>query len=168
MSRIDIKPRIVEDLEKYELYRDKKKTTYTVGSIKKDRFIMASEKNVDDIIGVYKLFDGEHTIDDIVKIYKDNHKEIDVLKLFNIAEQAGLIENTNKKEVILNEFQKYGFSIMDINIGDKLNCIFRRCAHIVSIPFCVFLVAIILIATVLLPKFGISIVKLNSEWSVVS
>lgn len=44
MSRIDIKPRIVEDLEKYELYRDKKKTTYTVGSIKKDRFIMASEK----------------------------------------------------------------------------------------------------------------------------
>lgn len=102
MSRIDIKPRIVEDLEKYELYRDKKKTTYTVGSIKKDRFIMASEKNVDDIIGVYKLFDGEHTIDDIVKIYKDNHKEIDVLKLFNIAEQAGLIENTNKKEVILN------------------------------------------------------------------
>lgn len=161
MSRIDIKPRIVEDLEKYELYRDKKKTTYTVGSIKKDRFIMASEKNVDDIIGVYKLFDGEHTIDDIVKIYKDNNKEIDVLKLFNIAEQAGLIENTNKKEVILNEFQKYGFSIMDINIGDKLNCIFRRCAHIVSIPFCVFLVAIILIATVLLPKFGISIVKLN-------
>lgn len=122
---------------------------------------MASEKNVDDIIGVYKLFDGEHTIDDIVKIYKDNHKEIDVLKLLNIAEQAGLIENTNKKEVILNEFQKYGFSIMDINIGDKLNCIFRRCAHIVSIPFCVFLVAIILIATVLLPKFGISIVKLN-------
>lgn len=25
MSRIDIKPRIVEDLEKYELYRDKKR-----------------------------------------------------------------------------------------------------------------------------------------------
>ncbi|RGW37298.1 hypothetical protein DWV78_14110 [Agathobacter rectalis] len=85
MSRIDIKPRIVEDLEKYELYRDKKKTTYTVGSIKKDRFIMASEKNVDDIIGVYKLFDGEHTIDDIVKIYKDNHKEIDVLKFIQYS-----------------------------------------------------------------------------------
>lgn len=154
----ELKPRIVSDIDKYELFREKDRTIYTIGSIEKDRFIMASNENVNDIIGVYKFFDGSHTIQQITEIYKNNHKEIDVLKLLSIAEQAGLIEEARQKEVILNEFQKYGVSV---NISERWKKLFQIISIVINKTVAILIGITVVGMLFLLPRFGGLIAKLN-------
>jgi putative peptide zinc metalloprotease protein len=158
----NIKPIVANDLDKYELFRNKKGTIYTIGSLKKDRFVLADEKNVDDVLKAYKLFDGNHTLNDVGNVFINKHKVLDTYKLFKIAEQAGLIENSNKEKiVILNEFQKYGVKILNITLKKKWYNIF----HIISKLFnklSVFVFIVLLLLSIsLMPDFGIMISKLN-------
>lgn len=157
----ELKPKIVNDIGKYELFREKDRVTYTIGSIKKDRFIMASDFNVDDIMEVYRLFDGEHTLQQIINTFHTKNKEIDVGKLLKIAEEAGLVESKTQQKIVLNEFQKYGFSLIDIRINEIYKKVFQSIAKIINGISAVLIVVLITIMFLLLPRFGSQIVKLN-------
>ena len=135
-------PHVVDDIASYLLYEYKdKENKYAIGSIKRDRFIEADERNKDVILKTIKSMDGTRSFDIIDKeIKEETGVSISSAELYAVLAKADLLANSNINAQ-RSEFETVGLKIFDVNI-EKCKKLFKSFSFIAT-PISI--IAIILI-----------------------
>ncbi|MDF2677422.1 MAG: Zn-dependent protease [Bacillota bacterium] len=119
------KPLAVSDIKSYLLFKyDNKEDIYCIGSLAKDKYIEVNQNLKDKILTVISYFDGDNTLDDIkYKLQNKNNIKINIIKLYQLLDKSGLIENSNNSNIEKNEYEKYGVNILTLELS-KVNNFF--------------------------------------------
>jgi len=125
-----ISPKVVEDIQPWLLFENKKKEDiYLIGNKELDRYFTVPKSNVDIVLGIVSFFDGKHSIEWIENhYYTKKKKQIDVMSLYEMFSKSGLITDPKPAEVEHGEFEQLSIKVASFDIKK----IFEFCSSIAS------------------------------------
>lgn len=111
-------PKAVEGMGCWEYIKNKKQSTYSIGSPVVDRYIRATEANREPIMLAVGMMDGTNSLESIEKRLEEEHRiKMPVGTLYQKLCDAGLIDGVKGKEE-LSETEQMGVKLLDIEIKE--------------------------------------------------
>lgn len=122
----EIKPTIVDDINSWLLFEKKSGNIYSIGSLKKDKYIQLPEKLVDPIKTAIKYFDGNHSLNNIEEILMHEYNlKLNTYELYDLLCKANLIEGIDESLVEKQEMDYLSITLKEVKL-DKIYCILDK------------------------------------------
>jgi putative peptide zinc metalloprotease protein len=152
-EKIENKPRALDDIGYWVNFEKAGVIYYSLGSKTVDRYIKVSEKQVEPIMEVVKLLDGNNTLDYIEEYLKsEKNLIVDVKKLFNLLKSVGFIEGF-KSDRVNGEVSIVGLELVSISFPDTTKSI-KKIAKVLLITWkSIFLISVVALILGIFTKY---------------
>lgn len=151
---IEIKPKALSDIGYWVYFEKEEVIYYSLGSRTVDRYIKVSEKQLEPIMEVVRLMDGNHSLD-VIEDYLKSEKNIvvDVKKLFNLLKSVGLIEGFSADKVN-GEVSIVGVELFSIDLPDITKKVKKISKALLEAWKVVFLFSVVALILAILTRYS--------------